>query len=245
MTNLPGSRPVVTLYLDPAEVLRPDGGLWSFWSKFVVGFTRTFTEHRYAVVLDIADRPDPAAAIDAQSYVIAGTSGHRHIDADDMTFGQLLVAPGIDPVYAPTVSFEHDHAGIAQTMLDELADVDEILVIPRAGDHAYVQRITAELGSRIPTREVSVEDVGSAPDRCAVVSFRGDPAVVRETIARLPESVPLIVQGEPFATQRRVVFLDLLGKESGELIAGAVADALSGESAQVVALPHRLTVMGA
>lgn len=240
MTNLPGSRPVVTLYLDPAEVLRPDGALWSFWSKFVVSFTRTFTEHRYAVVLDISDHPDPSTAIDAQSYVVAGTRAERDVHASDVAFGQLLVAPDVHPAYAQSVTFEHDYSGIAQDIIGALPDVDEVLVVPRPGEHAYVDRITAELQDRISTRVASVDELVSVPATTAVVSFRGAPEVVRETIETLSPSVPLVVQGEPFSVDREITFLDLLGTQCGALIAGAVADTLAGESREKVRLPHQL-----
>lgn len=240
MTNLPGSRPVVTLYVDPAVALLSDGSLSRFWGRFIAQFTMEFGRRRYAVVLDLAPEPDPAAAVDAQSYVVAGARQNYDVDPGDVPFGQLLIAPGVHPMLAPGVRFEHDATAIAADIIAALPGTREILVV---GDHThfmYAKRIVAALQERIPVRDVTVAEAAGAGPDSGVLSFVREDHDVAALVAAPSAGLRLVHQSEPFATGDGVVFLDLLGGECGRLVAEAVGDALDGERVGLITLPHRL-----
>lgn len=240
MTNLPGSRPVVTLYVDPAVALLSDGSLSRFWGRFIAQFTLEFGRRRYAVVLDLAPQPDPTAAVDAQSYVVAGARQHYEVEPGDVPFGQLLIAPGVHPLVAPGVQFAHDAAAIADDVLAALPDIQELMVVGDHRDRLYAQRIIAELRGRIPVREVSATEAATARTDQGVLSFLRDEHEVADLIAAAPAPLRLVHQSEPFTHGDAIVFLDLLGGDCGSLVAAAVADALDGEQVGPVTLPHRL-----
>ena len=242
MTNLPGSRPVVTLYLDPAGALLPDGSLAQYWGRFLVNFTATFAERRYAVVLDMGDHPDPAASVDAQSYVVAGVRAHYAVDAQELPFGQLLVAPGVHPLFAPDVSFEHDCHAIARDLLAQLPGTRELLVVDRPADNDYLDRILAALAAVIPVSDADRDEVSRAETHQTVFSFQQYREEVVQLAARLPSGVGLVSQGEPFANDYGIVFLDLRGADCGTTVARAVGDALEGREVGTVALPYRIAV---
>lgn len=239
MTTLPGRRPVVCLYLDPSAALLPDGSMAKFWGRFLVAFTRAFEQRHYSTILDMADVPDPGAVVEAQGYVVAGTRRPTGLSADDVAFGQLLVASGMgatDP-YLPSIDFEHDYDRMAQECLALLPGIEHVLLVPRSGEHVYVERFAAALASRIPVKRITIDQVRESP-RAAVVSFSDDLAAVRGMLATLPPTVPVVLQSEAFVIGRPVIFLDLLGAECGTLIANAVADALSGGDGGTVLLPY-------
>ena len=240
MTTLPGRRPVVCLYLDPSAALLPDGSMAKFWGRFLVAFTRTFDQRHYSTILDMADAPDPGAVVEAQGYVVAGTRPQAGRAADDVAFGQLLVAPGVgssDP-YLPSIDFEHDYDRMADECLALLPGIERVLLVPRSGQHMYVERFTNALASRVPVERTPIDEVRDSP-RVAVVSFSDDLAAVRGMLAALPPTVPVVLQTEAFESGRPLIFLDLLGAECGTLIANAVADALSGGDGGTVLLPYQ------
>lgn len=218
----------------------PDGTLSRFWGRFVFAFVRTFEQRRYSVVLDMADAPDPSTVLEAQGYVVVGTRPPAHLSGDDVAFGQLLVAQGIDTGdgFLPSVTFEHDYPRIAAELVQRLGDVREVWVVPRDGEHVYVQRLLAELAALRPVRTQALADLGDVPSDVAVVSFSDDGAGVRRALGQVPAEVPFVVQAEAFAAARPVLFLDLQGSACGELIATAVADVLAGGDGARIELPH-------